>query len=835
MSKNSDNIKKSAREQKQWNAEARAGRDIYEEYQGIFESIAAELGKTLSNAEKAKREYNNLVSISKQLSNNQEEITDLSDKQLKKLRSSAEESVKEIGRITKKIEDQKKGGEALTQAEKALMAARGGGLKLENELIQKVKDELELRERSNEAMGVAGNVISGLTAISGGFSKALKLDKVEKDMRAVADEAARTKDEFGKIKVLAAGVGSAISNAFSTLSDPSVILGAVVSAFGKLGKAQKSFRQQTGQNAETFRGLNLSATSLVDLIGASTALSKELGVNASVVFSTQTIGEVAELTELMGMGAHEAAQLAKFAKLSGQELDVVTDNMEASFKAFVKTNKTGINIKDVMNDVGSASAAVTLSLGSQPEKIQQAAMEARKLGLSLEQVDKIAGSLLDFESSIQAEMEAEMLTGKELNLDKARQLALANDLEGVAKEIGKNEGILKAFSSGNRIQQEATAKAMGMSREEMAKMIYQQKLQNGLSAEQAAKAADISLDEAKRLTTQEQISKALEKMAGAAASILDIFAPILSNSVVLFGVMSSIGIIMTAKVLTSLKGSVGEMKSLVKGSMALLKNSKVTEALMGKFYKGGQFMKGGGRAKAGGQRGPGGLISKIFGGGDKSPAVDKAGGSITKMAKGTEGVKKGQGKTIKDFLTGIGKGLAALGKAVMGPQLAGIAAGMGILTLSLMGIGAALGFAAPGIKAFGTVITSIFGGVATVIEAVAAGFILIMENMTMEKITPMFLLGTALFSIAGGLAAMAVAGVAALPIIGALGALALVAAPLAALAGVFGGDGGGGDGGEDPIVKKLDELIEIVSKGGDVIMDGNKVGRTLTLASSQIG
>ena len=107
--------------------------------------------------------------------------------------------------------------------------------------------------------------------------------------------------------------------------------------------------------------------------------------------------------------------------------------------------------------------------------------------------------------------------------------------------------------------------------------------------------------------------------------------------------------------------------------------------------------------------------------------------------------------------------------------------------------------------------------------------------MTMEKITPMFLLGTALFSIAGGLAAMAVAGVAALPIIGALGALALVAAPLAALAGVFGGDGGGGDGGEDPIVKKLDELIEIVSKGGDVIMDGNKVGRTLTLASSQIG
>ena len=206
------------------------------------------------------------------------------------------------------------------------------------------------------------------------------------------------------------------------------------------------------------------------------------------------------------------------------------------------------------------------------------------------------------------------------------------------------------------------------------------------------------------------------------------------------------------------------------------------------------------------------------------------------MAKGTEGVKKGQGKTIKDFLTGIGKGLAALGKAVMGPQLAGIAAGMGILTLSIIGIGFALKVAAPGIKAFGTVINSIFTGVATVVTAVADGFVKLMEAVSMENILPLLLLGPALFGIAGGLASMAVAGLGALPIIGALGALALVASPLATLAGVFGGGGGGGDGdGEDPIIKKLDELIDIVSKGGDVIMDGNKVGRTLTLASSQIG
>ncbi len=57
--------------------------------------------------------------------------------------------------------------------------------------------------------------------------------------------------------------------------------------------------------------------------------------------------------------ARDAVQMAsaKFAKLSGQELGTVTANMEAGFKSFVQTNKVGLNIKDVMNDVGSASKA----------------------------------------------------------------------------------------------------------------------------------------------------------------------------------------------------------------------------------------------------------------------------------------------------------------------------------------------------------------------------------------------------------------------------------------------------------------------------------------------
>ena len=47
-------------------------------------------------------------------------------------------------------------------------------------------------------------------------------------------------------------------------------------------------------------------------------------------------------------------------------------------------------------------------------------------------------------------------------------------MKGLAEEIGNQEQITNAFRTGNRIQQEAAAKALGMSRDELAKMIMLQ-------------------------------------------------------------------------------------------------------------------------------------------------------------------------------------------------------------------------------------------------------------------------------------------------------------------------------------------------------------------------
>jgi hypothetical protein len=83
---------------------------------------------------------------------------------------------------------------------------------------------------------------------------------------------------------------------------------------------------------------------------------------------------------------------------------------------------------------------------------------------------------MNFEQSISNELEAELLLGKNLNLEKARTAALNNDLATVAEEIAKQAGSAAEFTAMNRIQQEALASAVGMSKEDLAKSLQSREI-----------------------------------------------------------------------------------------------------------------------------------------------------------------------------------------------------------------------------------------------------------------------------------------------------------------------------------------------------------------------
>ena len=264
-----------------------------------------------------------------------------------------------------------------------------------------------------------------------------------------------------------------------------------------------------------------------DLAVAFSELTKQTGLVAD--FGGETLVTFSTLTEQLGLSSEEAGKLTLLSRIQGKNTEDILENTVSTVSSLVKQNGVAVNVKGVLSDVANVSDAIAVSLGKNPIAIAEAATQARLFGSNLEQVDKIASSLLDFESSIASELEAELLTGKQLNLEKARLLALNNDLAGLSEELANNEGIIEAFASGNRIQQEAAAAVLGMQRDELAKIALQQDY-NNMSAEQFKSIyGDVTYESLQSQSASEKFASALEKIQGIIGDISIVFAPIIDG------------------------------------------------------------------------------------------------------------------------------------------------------------------------------------------------------------------------------------------------------------------------------------------------------------------
>jgi len=273
-----------------------------------------------------------------------------------------------------------------------------------------------------------------------------------------------------------------------------------------------------------------------DLNKSFTDLAAQTGLLSD--FGGDTLVTMTALTKQLGLGVKEASQLSLLARTQGEDTEGILDSTVETVNAVNRQRKSAISAKAVLNDISTASASIVVSLGMSPQLLAEAATEARALGLSLEGVDKIAGSLLEFESSIENELKFQMLTGKEINLDKARQLALDNDLAGLSEEIAKNSEITEAFSTGNRIQQQAAADALGMSRDELAQMVMQQELLNLAKDDFIAKYGEQSYQDMQAMSASQKFTATMEKLKGIVADIGTIFSPIIDGFASLVGILA---------------------------------------------------------------------------------------------------------------------------------------------------------------------------------------------------------------------------------------------------------------------------------------------------------
>jgi hypothetical protein len=274
--------------------------------------------------------------------------------------------------------------------------------------------------------------------------------------------------------------------------------------------------------------------------------------------------------------------------------------------------------------------------------------------------------------------------------------------------------------------------------------------------------------------------------------------------------------------------------------------------------------------------------SSQFAGGSFSKGKDILAGKADKvgdLADKTKGMKEQAGKSVKNFLTNLGKGLEALAKSFksIGPAgFAYLAAGLALITGAAIGIGYALNLASPAIEAFGKAIKSTLEGVGAIITSVADGFTKFLGALTLEGVVAIAALGPALISLGTGLslmgASLLLGGGAAIIALMSLASTAEpmkiladsvsllasslkllnvelkaldetkldtlsdfakeTAGPMAKTAGGISGIGGGGSSKELSEIRDI--LNQILTKTGNVYLDSNKVGTTQIIGTYRV-
>jgi len=244
------------------------------------------------------------------------------------------------------------------------------------------------------------------------------------------------------------------------------------------------------------------------LVNAQQALSEQLGV--AVEFSNEERENFARLTELVGLTNEEAAGLARNATITGKSTtEYLASVRNATFEA-QRANKIRISDKELLSTISKLSTGILVKFKGNTDALAKAVVQAKALGLTLEQVDKIGDSMLNFEQSIEKELEAELITGKQLNFERARAAALTGDQAALMEELNAQVGSLEDFQNMNVVAQKSLAEAFGMSREEMADMLTKQKLVNDYG-EEAAKLNEEQVEEMKaRGMNAEQYTKHLQ-------------------------------------------------------------------------------------------------------------------------------------------------------------------------------------------------------------------------------------------------------------------------------------------------------------------------------------
>jgi len=592
-----------------------------------FKAVVGEITKSNTELSGTTKTFRSLTSLSTQLRNDQMGISTLNKKDLVSIKAKIEAQRQELEDnkilLTNKISQlhQQNASQELIdkhiEALNAVNAELGQGDTLYKSLLKAAKERLEKEERIEESLGITGGLLKGIEGSMnkiglGALSSAIGFNEINDELKKYARELEESDNNLSesqkKQMVMNKGFELLGKSVRGALSDPlvsaSLLLSAISTLAGKIADGFKRSQENTGALA---KGLNITNGEAMQLSKSFSqasfgsdrlfvsskgltetlvAINSELGT--TVQLSSEELLTFTKLRETAGLTNEELMGIQKLSLANGESFDKNADSILNQVSALNRASGIYLNEKEVLKDISKLSAATTLSLGKNPTALAEAVATAKSLGIEMSKLEGVADSLLDFESSITAELEAELLLGKDLNLEKARQAALNNDLATLAREIADQAGSAAEFGEMNRIQQEAIAKYVGMNREDLAQTLFVQEQLAGVSGEEAerrqklldARIEEVGLAQAQRELEENGLQNMLdqataaEKMRASQEKINELFTALGAMLAPAVDVFASIaGAIMESKlamgVLATIAGGlVGVLTALAAKSVA---------------------------------------------------------------------------------------------------------------------------------------------------------------------------------------------------------------------------------------------------------------------------
>jgi plasmid maintenance system antidote protein VapI len=383
----------------------------------------------------------------------------------------------------------------LQYGQKQLKLAQSN-LKLEEKVLHGKYAELKAQEKINNLTNKQKKELSDInkslnqnTADQDKFAKSIEDSKSEMEDLSIQSLKVKMKEmgsagmKFGEKIAQTVPVVSSLLNPLELIGK---LVTEVVTAFKEvdkeIGAASKSLNMTYDQvgdmriamaayAGETGEALINSQKMLDTFVKLNSALGVSLDFAQLTPSLKADVAFLSMMEHYAGLTAEETQGIFKYSLALGKPAKEVATSMMGQYRAAGLTHGVVLNEKDVLKEIATTSDYIKLSTEGGAAGFAKMLGTVKALGFDMASLESATSGLLNFEDSIEKEMQAELLLGKDLNLEKARQFALDNDRAGLAEELKNQLGSQAEFLAYNNMQQQSLADALGMSKDQIAETL----------------------------------------------------------------------------------------------------------------------------------------------------------------------------------------------------------------------------------------------------------------------------------------------------------------------------------------------------------------------------